>query len=74
MSEIQKFSLAQQIEEVQRELDKRAEVYPGLVRRGTMRQSIADFHVARMTAVLRTLIWLNDNAEAVRKAAGEEKS
>ena len=68
-----KVSLAQQIEEVQRELDQRARVYPGLVSKGSMRQAHADYHVARMTAVLRTLQWLRDHEDlirAVREAAG----
>ena len=42
-----KFSLAAQIEEIDRELEK---VYPSLVKSRGMRQSVADFHVARLTA------------------------
>jgi hypothetical protein len=52
------FSLAQQIEEVERELKLRERVYPNLVRKLEMRQSIADYHMARMQAVLETLMAL----------------
>ena len=50
-----KFSLAQQIEEIEREIGLREKVYPNLVRKGEMRQSVADYHMARMRAVLRTV-------------------
>ena len=48
-------SLAQQIEEVERELALRSRVYPGFIARGKMRQSLADYHMTRMRAVLQTL-------------------
>jgi hypothetical protein len=68
-----KFSLTQQIEEVERELKMRGEVYPQLVRKGSMRQSVADYHMGRMRAVLETLNWLSDNRtkviEQLRKGA-----
>jgi hypothetical protein len=60
-----KFSLIQQIEEIERELEKRNVVYPRLVRKGEMRQSIADYHIARMRAVLETLKWLHNNRTRV---------
>lgn len=50
-----KFSLAQQIEEVQREITLRGRVYPHQVASGKMKQSIADYHMGRMQAVLETL-------------------
>jgi hypothetical protein len=59
-------SLSQQIEEVERELKKRAEVYPRQVSSGAMRQSIADYHVARMRAAGATLTWLRDHETDVR--------
>lgn len=49
------FSLEQQIEEVEREIKLRREVYPRQVFKGNMRQSVADYHLARMEAVLVTL-------------------
>jgi hypothetical protein len=33
-----------------------------------MRQSIADYQVQRMTAVLNTLRWLRDNEDRIRAA------
>ncbi|WP_298815440.1 hypothetical protein [uncultured Roseibium sp.] len=60
-----------QIEEVQRELDQRARVYPGLVRKGRMRQGQADEHVLRMNCVLKTLEWLRDHQAAIRSAVAQ---
>ena len=48
-------SIRMQIDEVKRELAMRASVYPSQVRRGAMRQGVADEHMARMQAVLETL-------------------
>lgn len=56
-----KILIEQQISEVQREIGLRKNVYPGLVARGKMRQGEADEHMARIEAVLTTLIWLRDN-------------
>jgi hypothetical protein len=64
-------SLAQQIEECEREIALRNGVYPRMVSSGKMRQSIADYHMARMKAVLATLEWLQKN-EAAIKAKMEE--
>ena len=74
MDEPRKFSLDQQLEEVQRELDKRNEVYPGLVRKGVLRQSVADFHIARMLAVQRTLRWLYENQAAMVEVRANKKA
>lgn len=48
-------SLQAQIEEVLREIALREQVYPRQVASGRMRQSVADFHMGRMQAVLVTL-------------------
>lgn len=53
-----KISLAQQIEEIDREIELRVEVYKVQVFKGKMRQSIADYHMARINAVRATLVWL----------------
>jgi hypothetical protein len=58
-------SLNQQIEEVLRELELRRRVYPHQVARRAMRQSVADFHMQRMEAVLDTL-------EALRRQQEEK--
>ncbi len=65
----QKITLAQQIDEVERELQQRAAVYPRQVSANKMSQTRADFHVARMRAVLRTLCWLKEHEAAIRAAA-----
>ena len=51
----QNFSLAQMIDEVRFELNMRSSTYPSRIHRKLMRQSEADYHVARMKAVLATL-------------------
>lgn len=53
------FSIAQQIEEVERELALRRGVYPRMVLTHKMRQSVADFHMTRLEAVRDTLMSLN---------------
>lgn len=70
------FSLAQQIEEVQREIAMREDVYK---RKYSGRdQSRGEFHLARMRAVLKTLEWLREHETDVRgyieakKARGSE--
>lgn len=65
-----KISLAQQIEELERELHMRADVYPRLVRSGKMRQSIADYQIERMKAALETLRWLQTNEAAIKAKVG----
>lgn len=70
-----KHSIAQQIEEVEREIKLRREVYPRMVSAGKMRQSVSEYHLDRMLAVLTTLEWLRANEETVRAAvAAKEKA
>lgn len=52
------FSLAQQLEEVDREIKMREAVYPRQVHAGKLRQSLADYQMGRMKAVRDTLIRL----------------
>lgn len=61
-----KFSLAQQIEEVEREIKYRQHVYPGLIAKGSMRQSIADYHLGRMKAALATLVWMREHEAEIK--------
>lgn len=63
---VSKFSIDQQIDEVEREIALRKNVYPRMVRSGQMRQSIADYHRERMEAVKATLEFLRDNADWLR--------
>ncbi|MGE0023975.1 MAG: hypothetical protein AB7S70_10135 [Hyphomicrobium sp.] len=62
-----RFSIHQQIEEVKYELMQRDNVYPRLVRKGTLRQGEADLHTARMEAALRSLEWLRDNEPHIKQ-------
>lgn len=62
-------SIAQQIEEIEREIALRQRVYPNQVRTGKMRQSVADYHMQRIDAVLKTLLWLQANEARIRGAA-----
>jgi hypothetical protein len=57
-----KFSLRAQIEEVEREIILREKVFPRMVQTGKMREAEADYHLARMHAVLETLRNLQDEA------------
>ena len=68
-----RISLAQQIEEVQRELDARATVYPRLYAKGTLRTSVGQYQVQRMQAVLETLLWLKKNEQKIREGMTSAK-
>lgn len=59
-------SIRQQIEEVEREIALRANVYPRMVSSGKMRESVAEFHTERIKAVLATLQWLQQNEPAIK--------
>jgi hypothetical protein len=65
------YSLSAQIEEVEREILLRGRVYPHQVASRKMRQSVADMHLDRMRAVLRTLEWLRANETAIKAKVGE---
>jgi hypothetical protein len=63
MSTPQTFSIQQQIEEVEREIALREDVYK---RHYTgSNKSRGEFYLARMRAVLKTLEWNRDNRETV---------
>ena len=68
-----KFSIIAQIEEVERELEQRRKVYPSLVASRSMRQSVAEFQMARLEAVRATLIWLRDNEAEIREIMTERR-
>ncbi|BBF92380.1 hypothetical protein [Blastochloris tepida] len=70
----QRFSLDQQIDEIRRELAQRADVYPRMVASGKVRQSVAEFQIARLEAVLATLLWLKANEATVRAAIAAAQS
>lgn len=60
------FTLAEQVEEVRRELQMRRQVYPNLVAARKMTTARAEHQIAAMQAVLETL-------ERVRKTADDGK-
>lgn len=55
MSDLFPVTIAEQIDEVKRELQQRQRVYPRLIGAGKMTQVAADRNVRRMEAVLATL-------------------
>jgi hypothetical protein len=59
-------NLKQQIDEVQRELALRKNVYPRFVASGKMTQEHADTHGERLRAVLATLEWLQANEDVIK--------
>lgn len=63
-----RYSLKAQIAEVERELAKRADVYPRQVASRSMRQAEADMQIAIMKRVLATLQWLDKNEDAIKAA------
>ena len=66
-------SLSAQIEEVERELDKRRTDYPREVRASRMRQGVADEHVLRLSCVLETLRWLQVNESRIKSLLGKKE-
>ena len=67
-----KISLSQQIDEVKRELGERDRVYKRLVATHKMRESVADYQVARMRAVLATLEWFQKHEAKIRAFMGAD--
>ena len=67
-----RISLAQQIEEVQRELDYRKTVYPRMYAKGTLRTSVGQYQEQRMQAVLETLLWLKKHEQQIREGMTRE--
>jgi hypothetical protein len=60
-------SLRQQIEEIDRELEQRAKVYPRLMGTGNLRPSIAEYQVARLRAARDTLAWLAEHELIIKQ-------
>jgi hypothetical protein len=63
---MKRISLAQQIEELERERSLRVGVYRRAVSGGSMRLSVAEFHQERLAAAIETLRWLQANEADVR--------
>lgn len=65
-----RISIGAQIAEIERELRMRAQVYPGRVAAGKMRQEDADDQAATMRAALSTLQVVERNADGLRILLG----
>jgi hypothetical protein len=68
-----KVSILAQIEEVERELAHRRQVYPSLVASRSLRQSVAEFQTVRLEAVRATLVSLRDNEAEIREIMAERR-
>ncbi|MBN8987446.1 MAG: hypothetical protein J0H42_04320 [Rhizobiales bacterium] len=68
-----KFSLQAQIEEIDRELEQRARVYPRLTAKGELRKSVGDYQIQRLEAVRATLVWLQQNETRIKETLGIER-
>lgn len=66
-----RFSLRQQIEELQRERDQRASVYPRLIASRKLGASLAQYHCDRLEAAIRTLDWLQQHEAVIRERCPE---
>lgn len=58
MSAVPKVPLAEQLEELEAEWDRRNRDYPLLVARGDLRQTVSTLKQERMAAAINTLAWL----------------
>ena len=67
MSEL-KYTIAQQISCVKREIAMRERVYPKWVESGRMKLDMAEREIATMTAVLRSLEEIEGGKDGVRQA------
>lgn len=66
-----RISLAQQLDEIDRELAQRASVYPRLVSGRKLRQSVANFQVDRLKAARASLQWLADHEDTIKRLMRE---
>ena len=62
-----RFSIRQQIEELEREVELRARVYPNFVRKGSMTPSVAEYHTERLRLRSRRCDGYRRNKTAVRE-------
>ena len=62
-----KFSLTAQIDEIDRELALRRDVYPRLVATKKLRESHAKYQMDRLLAVRATLVWLSENESIIKQ-------
>ncbi len=64
--------LVASIEEIDREIELRRVVYPRLVAKREIRESVAALHIERLEAVRATLLWLQDNETRIKEALRHE--
>jgi len=62
--------IAQQIDEVTRELSLRQVTHPGKVRSGQISKAVSEAQIERMESALRTLRFVRDNEAAIREKIG----
>lgn len=62
-----KVSIAEQIEELESEWERRHKEYPVLVAQGRMRRYRMELRLERLQATINLLAWLDENADAVRE-------
>ena len=67
-------SLTTQIQEVEREIALRRNVYPRQVSKRAMSQSASELLIERMEDVLNTLLWLERNETEVRAYVAAKKA
>lgn len=70
----EKIHIDAQIAEVRREIALRQSVHPEQVRRGKMKQSQADLHMAQIHAVLNTLEWIKLHEAEIREDVRNARS
>lgn len=59
--------IADQVAEVRREIALRQRVYPYQVAKGKLEQAEADRHMRRIEGVLATLLFVEKNADLIRR-------
>ncbi|MEM7667531.1 MAG: hypothetical protein AAF317_00075 [Pseudomonadota bacterium] len=70
----QRFSLPAQLSAVEAEIAMRRSVYPRQISKGKLRQSEADYKIANMEAVRKTLVWLIANEPDIRAWQADKKA
>lgn len=58
--------LAEQIEEMESEWDRRNRAYPEMVSRGLMRHEVGEMKQDRLSAAIKTMLWLERNQDTIR--------
>jgi hypothetical protein len=59
--------LAEQLDELESEWDRRNRAYPIMVAKGLMRPHVADLKQERLTAAIRTLVWVERHQHMLKE-------